>query len=49
MRLTLMAENKRPVYMVHRYAIPDVPVGTNGEAELSSGFNLGPGIIGWIG
>jgi hypothetical protein len=28
---------------VHRYAIPDVPVGTNGEAELSSGFTLGPG------
>jgi hypothetical protein len=43
MRVTPMAENKRPVYMVHRYAIPEVPVGTNREAELSSGINLGPG------
>jgi hypothetical protein len=30
MRVTPMAENKRPVYIVRRYAIPDVPVGTNG-------------------
>lgn len=42
-RVTPMAENKRPVYMVRRYEIPDVPVRTNGDAELSSEIDLGPG------
>ena len=43
MRVTPIAEGEKPVYLVHRYAIPDVPVGAKREVLLSAGFNLGIG------
>jgi len=43
MRVTPTAESENPVYLVHRFAIRDIPLGTNREATLTSGFSLGLG------
>jgi hypothetical protein len=43
MRVTPEAEKEKPVYLVHRYATPDVPVGAKGDVTLAGGFHLGLG------
>jgi hypothetical protein len=43
MRVTPLAEAEEPVYLMRRYAIPEVHAGAKGEVLLSGGFNLGPG------
>jgi hypothetical protein len=43
MRVTSAANREEPVYLVHRFSIPDVPLGTKGDGVLSGGFDLGLG------
>jgi len=43
MRVTPTAESENPVYLVRRFAVRDIPLGTNREATLTSGFSLGLG------
>src|SRR5260370_12721047 len=43
MRVTSAANREEPVYLVHRFSIPDVPLGTKGAGVLSGGFDLGLG------
>jgi hypothetical protein len=43
MRVTPAANSEEPVYLIHRYSVPDVPLGAKGEGELAGGFDLGLG------
>jgi len=43
MRVTPAANREEPVYLVHRFSIPDVPPGAKGDGVLSGGFDLGLG------
>ena len=43
MRVTPSANSEEPVYLIHRYSIPDVPLEAKGEGELASGVDLGLG------
>jgi hypothetical protein len=43
MRVTPTADSAKPLYLVHRFAIPDVPLGAKGEIILAGGFDLGLG------
>jgi hypothetical protein len=43
MRVTPTADSERHVYLLHRFAIRDLPPGANGETTLTSGFSLGLG------
>jgi hypothetical protein len=43
MRVTPAADSQSPAYMVHRFAIRDLPPGANGETTLTSWFSLGLG------
>jgi hypothetical protein len=43
MRVTPAANREEPVYLVHRFPIPDVPPGAKGDGVLSGGFDLGLG------
>jgi hypothetical protein len=43
MRVTPAANRDKPVYLVHRFSIPDVPPGAKGDGVLSGGFDLGRG------
>jgi hypothetical protein len=43
MRVTPTQEGVHPVYLVHRFVVPDVLPRNKGEASLSGGFDLGPG------
>src|SRR5258708_14744383 len=50
MRVTSAANREEPVYLVHRFSIPDVPLGTKGDGVLSGGFDLGLGRyqVAWV-
>ncbi len=43
MRVTPAAHSEEPVYLIHRYSVPDIPLGAKGEGELAGGFDLGLG------
>jgi len=43
MRVTPAADSQSPVYLLHRFAIRDLPSGAYGETTLTSGFSLGLG------
>ncbi len=43
MRVTPTANSEEPVYLIHRYSVPQVPPGEKGEGELAGGFDLGLG------
>src|SRR5258708_5965078 len=43
MRVTPAAHSEEPVYLIHRYSVPDIPPGAKGEGELAGGFDLGLG------
>jgi hypothetical protein len=43
MRVTPSANSEEPVYLIHRYSVPDVPLGAKGEGDLAGGFDLGLG------
>jgi hypothetical protein len=43
MRLTPIAEGEETVYLVHRFAVPAVPLGAKGQVMLAGGFGLGLG------
>src|SRR6202040_1334580 len=43
MRVTPAENGEKPVYLSHRYPLSDVPLQTEGEGELTGGFDLGPG------
>jgi hypothetical protein len=43
MRVTSTANNEEPVYLIHRYPVPNVPLGEKGESELTGGFDFGLG------
>src|SRR5258708_15472403 len=43
MRVTSAANREEPVYLVHRFSIPDVSPEANGDGVLSGGFDLGLG------
>jgi hypothetical protein len=43
MRVTPAANREEPVYLVHRFSIPDVPPGAKGDGTLTGGLDLGLG------
>jgi hypothetical protein len=43
MRVTPAENSAEPVYLIHRYSVPEFPLGAKGEAELASGVDLGLG------
>ena len=43
MRVTPAANREEPVYLIHRYSVPDVPLGEKGGGELVGGFDFGLG------
>jgi len=43
MRITPAADRENPVYLVRRFAIPDVPLEGKGDVMLAGGFDLGLG------
>jgi hypothetical protein len=49
-RVMPSTETEHAAYLVHRFAIPGVAMGTRGEVVLASGFELGPGRyrVDWI-
>ncbi len=42
-RVRPTGDSERPVYLAHRLAVPDFPLGARGEGLLSGGFDLGLG------
>ena len=43
MRVTPAGEGEQPLYLAHRFAIPDVLLEKKGDVTLNGGFDLGPG------
>ena len=42
-RVRPTGDSERPVYLAHRLAVPDFPLGARGEGLLAGGFDLGLG------
>jgi len=43
MRVRPAGNGEKPVYLVHRFAVPGLPLGVRGEGLLAGGFDLGLG------
>jgi hypothetical protein len=43
MRVTSATTSREPVYLSHRFPVPDVPEHAEGEGEFNGGFDLGAG------
>jgi hypothetical protein len=43
MRVTPLADSEEPVYLAHRFAVPNIPPPAKGEGILAGGFDLGFG------